>query len=128
MRLQLANLTPLPPFVSAALLQYGAGRGGASRAVRAFCQAVWPVIHHVACLSSTTRLRLGGCLVVCVVVRLLPGDQPDRPSCAAFDTAMRRYYPTEASVEDALRARHGRAFSGDSVDLGGPLAPMIDEG
>jgi hypothetical protein len=100
-RQALARLEALPPFVAEALLQHGAGRGALAYTVRAFCQTVWPVVYQVACLLEEDALA-AWCLPKERVVNLLPSEQPIGQSARAFDTAMRRYYPTEASVEDAL--------------------------
>ena len=100
-RQSLAALQPQPPFLAAALLQHGRGRGDLAHTVRAFCQVVWPAVYQVACLQEDDALAVWR-LTKTQAVELLPVGQPIGRHARAFDAARRRYYPAESSLDDAL--------------------------
>ncbi len=126
-RQELARLKPLPPFVSDALLQHGTGRGELSLTVRAFCQTVWPVIYHVACFLQNDALQVWQ-FPKERLIRLLPSEQAVGQSAQEFDTALRRYYPREAPVEDALAVIATGVRFLETVSTWVPEAPVTDEG
>lgn len=100
-RQELANLTPLPAFVSDGLLHHGTGRGDLSHTVRQLCQTVWPVVYHIASLQHADALAVWG-LSKNRLLQLFPTEDSLGQAIHAFDTTMRLYYPTEASVDMAL--------------------------
>ncbi len=109
-RQALAAVQPLPPFVAAALLQSGGGRGDLAPTVRAFCQLVWPAVYQAACLLQNDALAAWR-LTKTQAAELLPAGQPIGRHARAFDAARRRYYPAESSLDDALAViETGSAF------------------
>lgn len=100
-RQALAAVQPQPPFVAAALLQHGRGRGDLAPTVRAFCQLVWPVVYQAACLQEDDALAAWR-FTKTQVAELLPAAEPIGQWARAFDAARRRYYPAESSLDDAL--------------------------
>jgi hypothetical protein len=92
---------PFPPFVAAALLQHGRGRGDLAHTVRAFCQLAWPAVYQAACLQEDDALAAWR-LTKTQVAELLPAGQAIGQCARAFDAARRRYYPAESSLDDAL--------------------------
>lgn len=98
---ELDRLQPLPAFVSEALLQSGSGRGDLSHTIRQVCQTIWPVIYHVASLQQEDALAAWR-IPKTRVIHLFPIEHTLGRTIRAFDAALRRYYPTEASVDLAL--------------------------
>lgn len=98
---ELNNLKPLPAFVSEALFRHGTGRGELSHSVRQLCQMVWPMIYHVASLKQDDALAVW-CLPKNRVIHLFSTQDILGSSIHAFNTTMRKYYPTEESVDTAL--------------------------
>ena len=101
-RWALAQLTPLPPFVSEGLLHHGHGRGQIALTVRALCQIVWPVLYQVCCLRHGDGVRVWR-LAKQDVITLLPSAEPMGHAIRAFNQAVWKYYPLENSVHDALK-------------------------
>jgi hypothetical protein len=100
-RRSLAAVQPQPPFLAAALLQHGRGRGELAPTVRAFCQLVWPAVYQAACLQEEDALAVWR-LPKTAVAELLPAAQPIGRHARAFEAARRRYYPAESVLDDAL--------------------------
>lgn len=101
-RWSLARLDPLPAFVSEGLMHHGAGRGQLALTVRSLCQTVWPVLYQVCCLRQADAIRVWQ-LSKPAVIALLPLDEPLGRTMRAFNQAVWRYYPLEASHPDALQ-------------------------
>ena len=101
-RWSLARLTPLPAFVSEGLLHHGEGRGQLALTVRALCQVTWPVLYQVCCLGQVDALRVWQ-LPKQEVIALLSPDEPMGRAIRTFNRAVWAYYPTEDSVDEALK-------------------------
>jgi len=101
-RWSLARLTPLPVFVSEGLLRHGEGRGQLALTVRALCQVVWPVLYQVSCLGPEDALSVWR-LPKQDVIALLSPVEPMGRAIRAFNRAVSTYYPSETSIDDALK-------------------------
>jgi hypothetical protein len=100
-RWSLARLNPVPAFVPEGLLHHGAGRGQLAVTVRQYTQLVWPVLYQVLCLQAEGPITVWQ-LPKHRAVALMPPGTAMGKAIRAFDAAVRRYYPTEEGVEEAL--------------------------
>lgn len=106
----LSRLVPIPPFLTEGLLHHGQSHGQLALTLRMFSQRVWPVLFQVLCLQQDDPLAVW-CLPKEQAVKLLAQDSMMGQQITTFDAAVRAYYPTESSLEQALAIIcHGVAF------------------
>lgn len=98
-RTALANLNPLPASIAGGLLEHGGGR--LQERVRWLCTDVWPKLYQVLSLQQDDPIRMWG-LPKESAIELLSPDTTLGRTIRTFYQAVRAYYPTEQSVEQAL--------------------------
>lgn len=98
-RLALARVEPLSRSLASELTSCGGER--LQQKTRLLCTDVWPTLYHIATLQYGDPVAVWN-LPKQDVIALLPPDTAVGGAIRAFFTAVRDYYPSEATVEGRL--------------------------
>jgi hypothetical protein len=107
-RSALERLSPPMAYLPGGLLQSGGGK--LARQVRFLCTDVWPMLYHVLTIQQENGLEMWK-LPKQKAMELLPEGSSTAQNLFAFYQTLCRYYPAQASVEEALKSiEYGVAF------------------
>ncbi|MHA2273988.1 MAG: hypothetical protein ACXACI_19245 [Candidatus Hodarchaeales archaeon] len=99
-RKALAELIPVPPFITGELFDHGSGR--LSGKIRLLITKIWPTLYHVLALQQDDAIYAWNQTKE-QAIELLPEDTQLNRTIHEFYQAMRLYYPTEETIESGLR-------------------------
>ncbi len=99
-RRALAELIPVPSFITGELLDHGSGR--LSGKIRLLITKIWPTLYHVLALQQDDAIYAWNQTKE-QAIELLPEDTQLSRTIHDFYQALRFYYPTEEAIENGLR-------------------------
>ncbi|MFW9914542.1 MAG: hypothetical protein ACFFGZ_02930 [Candidatus Thorarchaeota archaeon] len=99
-RKALAELIPIPPFITGELLDHGSGR--LSGKIRLLITKIWPTLYHILTLQQDDAIYTWNQTKE-QAIELLPKDTQLSGTIHDFYQTVRLYYPTEEGIEGGLR-------------------------
>jgi hypothetical protein len=99
-RKALADLIPEPLFITGELLDHGSGR--LSRKIRLLVTKIWPTLYQILTLQQDDAIQVWNQTKE-QAIELLSKDTELGQTIHDFYQAIRRYYPTEESIEEGLQ-------------------------